>query len=246
MKTSWMTVTMALALAWNASAGWFGGDEKTDSNEQLAKLFGAHKAFTGTAEVTVQNKKGKIEHAAELEYAFLDGNMRTELNMAKTKAGQKHAAGMEEMAALGMDRMVTLSRADQKRVYLIYPGLQAYCEMPATDGGDNSQPPKIEKQELGKETVEGHPCVKSRVTITDAQGRQSKLTVWQATDLKEFPIKSEATEEGRTIVTLFKNVQFTKPAAALFDPPTNFKKYASVQEMMMGAMQKMMGEQFGR
>jgi hypothetical protein len=244
MKT--ILALIALALAWNVSANWFGGDEKVDSNEQLAKLFGAHKAFTGTAEITVLNKRGKTEHTAEMEYAFLEGKMRTELNMAKTKAGQKHAAGVEEMAAMGMDRMVTLARPDQKRVYLIYPGLQAYCEMPDHDGGDNSQPPKIEKEELGKETVEGHPCVKSRVTITDEQGRQSKLTVWQATDLKEFPIKSEMKEGGNTIVTVFKNVQFTQPAASLFEPPTGFRKYASVQEMMMGAMQKMMGEQFGR
>ncbi len=243
MKT--ILALTALVLAWHASAGWFGGGDNVDSNEQLALLFGDNTAFTATADITVLNKQGKTRHGAEMEYAFLDGKLWTELNMAKTKAGQKHAEGMNEMAAMGMDRIVTLIRPDKQLTYIIYPGIQSYCESPVTAGRER-QPPKIEKQELGNDTLDGRPCVKSLVTITDNKGRQTQMTVWQATDLKDFPVQSEMTKDGETIVTTFKNIKLEKPAASLFDVPTNYTKYATVNEMMMGAMQKIMGQQFGQ
>jgi hypothetical protein len=44
---------------------------------------------------------------------------------------------------------------------------------------------------------------------------------------------------------LFKNVSLAKPAASLFDPPADFKKYDSVQQMMQQEMMKRMGGGMG-
>jgi hypothetical protein len=83
--------------------------------------------------------------------------------------------------------------------------------------------------------------VKNKVVITDDQGKTHESTVWNAGDLKKFPIKIEMTEDGRTTTMLFKNVKASKPDATLFDPPKSYKKYESQQALMQQEMMKRMG-----
>ena len=45
---------------------------------------------------------------------------------------------------------------------------------------------------------------------------------------------------------LFKNISFTKPAASLFEPPSGFTKYDSLQTMMQTEMMKKMGGGMGQ
>jgi len=40
---------------------------------------------------------------------------------------------------------------------------------------------------------------------------------------------------------LFKDVNLAKPDAGLFDPPSNYTKYDSMQAMMQAVMMKRMG-----
>ena len=45
--------------------------------------------------------------------------------------------------------------------YMVYPGLKAYCELPMRAGSsatETNKPPKVERTEIGKETIDGHPC----------------------------------------------------------------------------------------
>jgi outer membrane lipoprotein-sorting protein len=236
------TSLLALVLLPVTGFAFFGGSAKssTDPSELLAQLFGKNDAFTATAVMTVKNRKGKETQAGEMQYAFLHGKLRVELDMTKTKAAAKRGETMNEMAEMGLDRMVTLTRPDKKTTYIIYPGMSAYCEAPKTVATRTDAVPKIERTELGKETIDGHPCVKSKVLITDADGKTSELTVWTATDLNDFPIKSEMADKDGTVGTHFKDIKLAKPDPALFELPANYTRYNSVQEMMMQSMQKMM------
>jgi hypothetical protein len=77
--------------------------------------------------------------------------------------------------------------------------------------------------------------------ITQDDGKKLETTQWQATDLKDFPVKSEmTTDEGMVVTTLFKNINQSKPDASLFDPPADFKRYDTIQELMTANMQRMM------
>jgi hypothetical protein len=227
---------MAMVALPLSGLAFFGGAPKNDTNEQLARLYGKNSAFTATAEISASGK------VTEMEYAFLDGKLRTTIDMAKMKSGAKDAESMEQMQAMGMNVMVTVVRPDKKMTYAIYPGLKAYCELPQTVKASDTQgkPPKIEKTELGKETVEGHSCVKYKVVMTDDDGKQYTMLTWQAADLSDFPIKSEVQSGSDTVTTLFKNIKLGKPDAALFELPSDYKRYGSMQEMMMGSMQQMM------
>jgi hypothetical protein len=150
------------------------------------------------------------------------------------------ADGMKQM---GMDKMITISRPDKKLIYMIYPGFQAYAESPLRDP-DAVKPEsdfKVEVTELGKDTVDGHPCVKNKVVVTDKEDRKHEFAVWNATDLKKFPVKVETVERDNTIVMLFKDVELSKPDAGQFEPPSDFKRYESMQTLMMQEMMKRMG-----
>ena len=103
----------------------------------------------------------------------------------------------------------------------------------------------METTELGKDTVDGHDCVKNKVTVTDKEGKQHESTVWNATDLKNFPVKIVTTEQGNNGTMLFKNISMTKPAASNFEPPAGLTKYDNVQTMMQTEMMKKMGGGMG-
>ena len=62
---------------------------------------------------------------------------------------------------------------------------------------------KVEMTEIGKETVDGHPCVKNKVVVTDKENKKHESTVWNATDLKNFPIKIQTQEQGGNATMLF-------------------------------------------
>jgi hypothetical protein len=99
---------------------------------------------------------------------------------------------------------------------------------------------KVETVELGKETVDEHPCVKNQVVVIDKEGTKRESTVWNASDLKDFPIKIVTNEHGTATTLLFKDVQLAPPDASLFDPPAGFKRYDSMMGMIQETMMKKM------
>jgi len=98
----------------------------------------------------------------------------------------------------------------------------------------------MEVTAIGKETVDGHPCVKNKITITSDDGKQHEIITWQANDMKDFPIKMEMLAGTADITIHYTNIKTSAPDASLFDPPSDFKAYGSMQEMLMANMQRMM------
>ena len=227
--------------------GGMGGIPGPRFDASLARLFGENSGFTATIENQIEDKTmGVMSMPGKL--AFLDGSSRFEMDLTKARGGGIPAEAGEQMKAMGMDTMISITRPDKKVKYLVYPGLKAYAETPLTDAGIETPADKfkVEPVEQGKETVEGHPCVKNKVTVTDAQGRKQDFVVWNATDLKNFPIKIEQKDGGTEMTSTYKDVKLTKPAASLFDPPSGYTKYDNIMSMMQQEMMKRMGGGFGQ
>jgi hypothetical protein len=205
----------------------------------LAKYLSRDAAFTATAKVVSTGKKARDNSTMSMFFAVSGGNMRNEMDM--TKMSGVRASDLDGMKQMGMDKMVVLKLADKQAGYIVYPNLQSYCDMPAGKKGNSDG--KVDKTELGKDTVESHPCTKSKLTFTDKDGRTSEALVWEATDLKNFPIQYQTVDEGQTTTTTFTDIKTGKPDASLFELPASYKKYGSMQEMMMGSMQRMMQQQ---
>lgn len=215
------------------------GGPPPDPCAALGKFFSKDAAFTATAKVVSAGKKKSDNVSLAMLFAVSGGNMRNEMDM--TKMSGVRASDLEGMKLMGLDKMIILKLADKQVAYMVYPGLESYCDLPAGRKGNSDG--KVDKTELGKDTVENHPCVKSKLTYTDKDGRTSEALVWEATDLKNFPIQYQTVDEGQTTTATFTDIKQGKPAAALFELPASYKRYGSMQEMIMGNMQRLMPQQ---
>jgi Domain of unknown function (DUF4412) len=207
----------------------------------MDKLFGDNKSFSATLEVQTKDQSGTaMTFPGKL--TFDAGNSRFEMNMAEMKGGSFPPSALTQMKSMGLDRMVSISLSDKKSVFVIYPNVQSYVEMtsdPAAAATNNDT--TIETTKLGEETVAGHPCVKNKEVVTDKQGGKQEFTVWNATDLKNFPIQIQMTVQGNPITLSYSDLNFSKPDASLFAPPTGFTRYDNMQTMMQTVMMKRLG-----
>jgi len=223
----------------SASSAQMPGGPPPEGCAALAKFLSRDAAFTASAKVVSAGKKAHDNQTMVMLFAVSGGNMRNEMDM--TKMSGVPAREVANMKQMGMDKMVILKVADKQGAYIVYPGLQSYCDMPAGRKGNTEG--KVDKTELGKDTVENHACTKSKLTFTNKDGQTAEALVWEATDMKNFPIQYQTVDEGQTTTTTFTDIKMGKPDAALFELPASYKKYGSMQEMMMGNMQRMMQQQ---
>ncbi len=225
--------------------GGMGAARKAPFSASTAKLFGEHTAFAADLEVRAKGTSGEIVMPGRM--AFDQGKSRFEMNLAMVKGTQMPPEAAAQMKSMGMDVTATINRPDKKISYTVYPSLKAFTESPLSDqeAGGNPADFKVQMTELGKEVVEGHPCIKSKAVVTGKDGAQQESTVWNATDLRKFPIKLEVIERGEQVTMLFRNPSLTKPDAALFEPPAGFQKYDSMMSLMQQEMMKRMGPRPG-
>lgn len=211
----------------------------------MAKIFGDNSAFSADMEMQTVDRGDNITMPGKISYDA--GKSRFEMDMSQLKSGKVTPQQTAQMKVMGMDRMVTINRPDKKVSYLIYPGLEAYAEteVKETEKAKASDKAKVETTELAKESIDGHACVKNKVVVTDDNGAKHEYTVWNATDLKNFPVKVETTERDNKVTMLYKNVKLSKPDSTSFDVPESFKRYDSMSAMVQGEMMKRMGRPGG-
>jgi hypothetical protein len=83
----------------------------------------------------------------------------------------------------------------------------------------------LTRQDLGTETIDGHPCTVQRVVMQAADGSQQAVKVWSARDLRGFAIKVEATAGGTPLVVTFADVKLGPTGdPSLFVVPADFTK----------------------
>jgi hypothetical protein len=208
----------------------------------MDKLFGDNQSFSAALEMQMTDAAGGTMIMPG-KITFDSGKSRFEMDMTQAKGGQMPPDAAAQMKAMGMDRIVMIGRPDKKVACIVYPGMQSYVENVLSDSETTTAPGdfKVETTELGKETVDGHPCVKNKAIVTDKDGTPHESTVWNATDLKNFPVKIQITEQGRSMTMLYRDITITKPDAGVFEPPSGYTKYDSMQAMMQAVIMKQMG-----
>ena len=243
MKTIFGIITAAL-LGLNAFAQIPGAGTQGNFDAQLTKLFGNNQAFSAKSDIRIFDKDKKETTALTMDFAMLDGNVRNDLDMATMKTKEISPDAAAQMKIMGMDKIITITRKDTKAVYLIYPNMKASTKMPLPKEQADAlgKDPKMEKIAMGKETIDGHPCEKSKVIFTDDKGQKREVFVWSAADLKDFPVRIETTDQDTTVQMSFRQVQLAKPDAKLFELPKGFTEYDGVQALMAAVMQKMLAK----
>jgi hypothetical protein len=215
-------------------------------NSAMLKLFGDNPTFTAQADVRVMNSNRVTWLQMPSVFACTDSKFRVDVDMKLIKSTQVQPSTINTFKQLGMDRVTSVIRPDKQATYIIYPGAQSYASMPLSKEDVQLASQHVEKKPLGRETVDGHACVKNLSTVRNSKGTVLiQANTWNATDLKDFPIQIETRENGNTTVMHFQNVNLAKPDAKLFDVPAGFKQYSNPQDLLTAALKKAVGAQPG-
>ena len=91
---------------------------------------------------------------------------------------------LSAMNRAGIGKMSTIIRPDKKASYIVYPGVRNYSIVPMTKAESDAVGKDLSttRTELGRETIDGHACVKHRVTVKNQQAVILEATTWNATD----------------------------------------------------------------
>ncbi len=209
----------------------------------ITKLFGNTTGFSAKAEMTAKEKSGAEIVRLTMGFAVLDGKIRMDIDLDSVKSAGMTASEKDRMRKMGMGQVTMVIRPDKQATLLIYPSLKSYVETPMTeeDKMAYSQAPKIEKTVIGNEKIDGHPCVKNKLVITEPSGKVHVGSGWMATDLKEFPLQTQFAELDTEVLMRYRNVQFTRPEPDRFDPPAGYARFNDVQQFIQFIMEKMKG-----
>lgn len=175
------------------------------------------------------------------------------MEMPMAKMGNK--SRVENPAIKGV---VTIVIADAKKTIMMNTNAKVYSEQVTQeqDQMTNMYDPDVvfEKKKVGNETIDGHPCVKYNTVYyrKSKPNEKHKAIIWEAQDLKEFPIQMEVTVpanpkypgSGGKMIVKYKDVKLGAATASMFEVPPGYKKVNSVQEVMgfggMGNIEEMM------
>lgn len=204
-----------------------------------AQLFGTNAGFTAHSEVRSVDKNEKETMAASMELTMLDNKLRLDMDATKARNRSQASATAAQFKQLGMDQVVVIMRADKARVQFLFPKAQFGIFLPMEKADlEKAQKATVQNEKLGEETLDGHPCVKSTVTITNPDGEKQEITVWRATDLKGFPIQTIQKQEADTVTTKYSKVQFGRPDATRFETPAGVEEYEGMAGFIQGMMKK--------
>jgi len=216
-------------------------------NAALVRLFGPHKAFTARLQIRMLDGQGSETFNAQMKFSLLDGKMRGDVDVTKLKSKDLPELAASAAKSVGLNEVITLVRPDRQETYLLYPAFKA-CVVAPIDPEDVTSLQKsarIQKTPLGRETLDGHPCVKNKVVVTEPDGRSHEATVWHATDLNEFPLRIQTIDGTDTIVLHFRQVKFQRPAAQDFELPAGTARYDDAQELSTAVMKQKLKEVLG-
>jgi hypothetical protein len=243
LPTAFLAILFFGIISAAAQPDFGGGQAMPGSGAGMEKLFGSNQTFSATTEIQTKSGDDGSPTSISGKIYFDKGSSRFEMDMSEVKGGNMPPNAAAQMKSMGLDRMVTISPADKKTVYLIYPNVQSYIETTPADSSATATnaAATVEFTKLGEESAVGHPCVKNKAIVTDAKGAQHEFTVWNATDLKNFPVKIETEQQGNTITMTYSGISFFKPEAALFNPPASYNRYDNMQDLIQQVMIKRMG-----
>ncbi len=234
MKKSFLTI-VALCLCGFRAFAQMGGQAgpAASFDNGMEKLFGANPVFSATMQTKMDGPNGPM--TVKTKMFFDHENSRTEMNMADAQGSSLPPDAVSQMQAIGMDKVVSISLADKKNIYVVYPNIHSYVGMEIPGSGSDTNEFKTQITKIGDGTVDGHPCIENKAVVWSGD-QTNDFTVWNATDLKNFPVQITMSQQGVSVTISFQNVSFDKLDPSLFRPPANYTRYGTIQDLMQSAM----------
>lgn len=197
--------------------------------------------FTASGAMAICNPKGVVQFIMPMELAVFSNCFRWQADAMKIWPMSPEARAFAKR--IHTDTIVFLTKKDERTVYMIYPGVQAYIPIPIPDFAlaefdMHSGTIKIQKTQLGQETLLGHPCIKYKAVDTEPNAPPQDGLIWSATDLQGFPIGMALHAEGALMKFNFQSVQIRNPGSSLFAIPTNYIAFTNSADLLTYAREK--------
>lgn len=187
--------------------------------------------MTATAAVSAA-QNSKVDYSAD--YAMETADMTMQGKIYSTPGMERREFDQ------GGDKMITIVRHDKKVAWTLMPGEKAYMEskLEASGGhGDDISSYKMQKTDVGSETVNGVKTTKSKVIMTGANGVKLGGFLWTSKDgimVKVDTIAVDKNHKNRYKFEL-KHLKVAKQDKALFAIPKGYTKMdmGNLGQMMM-------------
>lgn len=127
-------------------------------------------------------------------------------------------------------KSVVITRLDKGLVWVLLPSEKMYMETPISQRKSNplgmDPDTVVKRQRIGKDTVDGHPCIKEKVTVKDAGGGNESMYYWEAQDIG-WPVKAEALDGSWSYT--YKDIKVGRQDPSLFEVPKGYSKLETEQ-----------------
>jgi hypothetical protein len=206
----------------------------------FSKILSDTPEFSADAVVGLFNTNGSMQLKIPISFALTDERMRQEIDVMGISFPVEWREAMQKAH---MDKIVVITQTDSKKVYLAFPGIQAYEEYTIPDAvlyemTRRVDTANVKKKEYGQEVIENHLCVQETLLVTETN-RPGEIAILRcATDLKNFPIRMDILTPTSTTRFAFENVQIKKQDPALFEVPANYMAFTNSADIMRYAKQK--------
>jgi len=206
----------------------------------FSKILADTPEFSANAVVGLFATNGTMLGKMPMTFALTADRMRQEIDVMGMSFPPEWREAMQKQH---MDKIVIITQTDTKKVYIVFPGIQAYEEYPVPDAVLDEMTARantvnIKKKEYGQEMIENHLCIQESLLVTETN-RPAEIAILRcATDLQKFPIRMDIMTPTSTTRFMFEDVQLKKPDASLFEVPTNYMEFTNSADILSYAKEK--------
>ena len=212
-----------------------------DPSAPIRLVLKTEQPFSANAVITVTPADEKLKpYTINIAYAWRNGNFRAELDPQKPKDRKPADSGGGSFGR-GLNQISYITSAEQPVMWMVYSALRGFVEKD-DPLADYRATPRVEKSDLGKDTVDGHPCTKRQVVVTATSGASNAFTVWEADDLNGVPVEILFAKDETKIKVMLSDISTNLPDADLFRVPDTMKRYDSQDELMTAYVIQMLRE----
>jgi hypothetical protein len=200
------------------------------------------KAYRGTntfeAKLNVDSRSAS--GAKQIPLTIQNSGPKTRTEARLTDFGTFPDSAKSEFRRMSLERVVTILDPTTKRLQILLPDAEAYLDIQAPSLLIEMIDRRLSLVPLGTEVWLGHSCEKTQFTESGRTNppTQAVMVAWNRLDLDRFPVRIEITRPGNAMVLTADFVQFRNGAAAVFEVPPGFTRYATSGEIVKAMTRK--------
>lgn len=209
----------------------------------LSEFFSDSREFSARAELSLPNRSPG--DSIPIGLAMSEGRMRWQLNMSQVRSAHFPPERIALLKQMKLDSVILYLQPDSQ-LMAAFPRMKAWVETPPPKAKNIQEAAQskiggMKKTPLGKETVDGHPCLKYRLTVPEENNPNQVAVTWEATDLNNLPIKVMVKIEGQIYGLQLRNILPGKSDERLFQPPPGYTKSASFTSLFQESWLRNLG-----